>query len=95
MKPLSDFTDNDETAYEVPIGRIFWKFRPGDVTAPLTQMERVTKGRVRQMFMTFIQDTPTLQGQPRDEQIRQFNLHRRELKQEPKIPAELLVDVLV
>jgi hypothetical protein len=78
----------------VPIGRVFWANRPSDPTAPLTQFERVTKRRVREMFVSFVQNTPEMHNKPRDEQIRQFNLSRREANQ-PKIQAELLVDVLI
>ncbi len=94
MIPLDQFTDNDEIAYQVPIGRVFWEHRSSDPTAPLTKFERVTKGRVREMFIKFVQNTPEVHDKPRDEQIREFNLARREGKQ-PKIESELLVDVLI
>lgn len=93
MTPLDQFPDNDEIAYEVPIGRGYWAAKPGDITAPLTRFERVTKRQVREMFVRFVQNTPELHHMPRDEQIRQFNLSRRDAKQ-PKIKAELLLDVL-
>lgn len=94
MTPLDQFADNDEIAYEVPIGRTYWAHKPGDITAPLTQMERITKRQVREMFVRFVQGTPEVQALPRDEQIREFNLSRREANQ-PKVKTELLVDVLI
>ena len=94
MIPIDEFTDNDEIAYQVPIGRVFWKNRPNDPTAPLTQYERVTKRRVREMFAGFVQATPEMHDKPREEQIRQFNLSRREANQ-PKIEADLLMEVLI
>ncbi len=70
MTPIDEFPDNDEVVYEVPMGRVFWKHRPGDVTAPLTQVEKVTKRQVREMFVTFLKSSPELRDKPRDEQIR-------------------------
>lgn len=88
MKPLDEFTDNDEVAYEVPLGRV------GDITAPRTQKERVTKRQVREMFMRFVQNSPELHGHPRDEQIREFNLARRAAVW-AKVGPELVADLLI
>jgi hypothetical protein len=88
MIPLEQFTDNDETAYEVRLGRV------SDITAPRTQKERVTKRQVREMFAKFVLSDHELHDKPRSEQIREFNLARQDARR-PLVSPEILVNLLV
>ena len=86
--PLDEFSDNDEPAYEVIVGGV------QDITARPGSRQTVTKGDVRAMFGKFLRSSPELMQHPREEQIREFNLSRREAKS-PKVDAEILEDLLV
>jgi hypothetical protein len=65
-----------------------------DITARPGSRQTVSKREVRQMFVKFLRSSPELMELPRDEQIRQFKLSRREVRS-PKIEAEILEDLLV
>ena len=86
--PLEEYPDNDEAAYEVVVGGIT------DITAPISRRRTVSKREVREMFLKFMRSAPELTQLPRDEQIRQFNLFRREASC-PQIETEILADLLV
>jgi hypothetical protein len=90
--PVPQFKDNDELVFEVDIDGPFWKGRR-DPTRRVN-VERVTKGKIREMFVTFVQGRPDLRGKPRKEQILAFNLARREERLE-KIDDEILEHVLI
>jgi len=86
--PLEEYPDNDEAAYEVVTGGIT------DITAPISSRHAVSKREVREMFLKFMRSSPELMQLPREEQIRQFNLFRREVSC-PRIEPEILMDLLV
>ena len=86
--PLEEYPDNDEAAYEVVVGGIT------DITAPISRRRTVSKREVREMFLKFMRSSPELTQLPREEQIRQFNLFRREVSC-PRIETDILADLLV
>ncbi len=86
---LEDFGDNNDV---VSVGDR--PGRVGDITAPRTRREVVTKRQAREMFIRFVQNSPELRDLPREEQIRQFNLARRDAGRPPFDP-EILVNLLV
>jgi hypothetical protein len=87
--PLNEFADNDEGAYAVTVGGSY-----RDITAGTSRRQAVSKREVREMFTKFLRASPELLEFSRDEQIRQFNLERQEIKR-PKIDEEILRDLLV
>jgi len=86
--PLDDFADNDEAAYAVVVGGNW------DITARASTRQTVSKREVREMFIKSLRSSPELMQLPREEQIREFNLSRREAKS-PKVDAETLEELLV
>ena len=86
--PLDEFPDNEEPAYEVLVGGV------RDITARASSKYTVSKREVREMFVKFLRSSPELMKTAREEQIRLFNLSRREAKS-PKIDAGILEDLSV
>ena len=94
MKTLDEHDDNDQIAYSIAIGESFRGSRLGDVTRPNTKVVHVSYRQVREMFIKFVQEHPEVQGKPRDQQVREWNLVRAEDKQQ-KIDAVIVAELLI
>ena len=84
---FEDHTDNHEVAFSIRAGG----------TRDITQTAKAgqaTKGEIRELFIKFLQSSPEFHDLSREEQIREFNILRREVRR-PKIDAEILLELHV